>query len=345
VAYWPTGLTDGCATLELVHGDAIDAPRFAPESWALLTPSAAPPPPTAVATALPALDGRGGGVLAYYSERDGNAEIYLMNADGSAERRLTFNEADDYSPAWSPDAERIAFESDRNDPNPVRCFPNCTYDLYVMNADGTGERQLTDTPYFSETNPDWSPDGTRIMYDADADGDGNGEIYVLNVEDALPGSAEPQRLTDGKSDDRFADWSPDGTQIVFNSQRDGNWEIYVMNADGTDPRRLTDNTVNDFFPDWSPDGTQIAFFVMPANLAARGQDLYVMNVDGSDVRRLTETQTIVDEDPVWSPDGKRLAFQSDRDGNFEIYVINVDGTNEQRLTRNRSQEYWPAWRP
>lgn len=345
VAYWPAGLTDSCATLALVQGNEVDALRFAPESWALLTPSSAPPPPTAVATALPALDGRGDGVLAYYSERDGNAEIYLMNADGSAERRLTFNEADDYSPAWSPDGERIAFESDRNDPNPVRCFPNCTYDLYVMNADGTGERQLTDTPYISETNADWSPDGTQIMYDADVGGDGNGEIYVLNVEDALVSAAEPKRLTDGKSDDRFADWSPDGTQIAFSSKRDGNWEIYVMNADGTDPRRMTDNAVNDFFPDWSPDGTQIAYFVMPANLAARGQDLYIMNADGSDARQLTDTQPIVDEDPAWSPDGKRLAFQSDRDGNFEIYLINVDGTNEQRLTTNHTQEYWPAWRP
>jgi Tol biopolymer transport system component len=183
------------------------------------------------------------------------------------------------------------------------------------------------------------------MYDADADGDGNGEIYVLDVEDAQLGVAEPKRLTGGKSDDRFADWSPDGMRIAFSSRRDGNWEIYVMNAGGTDLRRLTDNTVEDLFPDWSPDGTRILLFSMVFNSAAHRQDVYVINADGTGLRQLTNTPSRVDESQSWSPDGKHIAFQSDRDGNFEIYVMDADGANQQRLTRNNSQEYWPAWRP
>ena len=286
---------------------------------------------------MPPLDGRGGGVLAFYSESDGDAEIYLMNADGSAQTRLTENKAHDFSPAWSPDGKKIAFTSDRDDPNPVRCFPNCNENLYVMNADGTAQTRLTDTPAL-ESHPDWSPDGDWISFDADRNGDGKGEIYIIRPD----GSGERQ-LTDGQADDRWADWSPDGKRMAFSSKRDGNFEIYVMNADGTGQQRLTDNSQDDYMPDWSPDGTQIAFFSMSSG--AGRQFISVMQADGSNLRQLTQPTSRVNEDPAWSPDGTRIAFQSDRDGNFEIYTMSADGADARRLTTEHGGDYWPAWRP
>ena len=363
-----------CATvvilLTLVTGCEKAAPTSTPA-----TSRATPESPTATATPMPAhtstpvtptptqapLNDSGGGVIAFYSERDGNAEIYVMDVEGALQgtdsadpRRLTYNQADDYSPAWSPDGTQIAFESDRDDPNPRSCFPNCNYEIYVMNVQdalqGTGgdQNRLTNSPE-AESHPAWSPDGTQLSFDAARDGDGNGEIYVMDID-----SGEQRRLTNSDADDRWADWSPDGTQIAFCSNRDGNFEIYVMDIDGGNQRRLTYNEANDFFPDWSPDGTQIAF------MSKRGSDVqtYVINVhdalqstDGTDERQLTDLGR-VNEDPDWSPDGTHIVFQSNRDGNFEIYVMNVadalqgsDGDDQRRLTDNRAGDFWPTWRP
>ena len=137
-------------------------------------------------------------------------------------------------------------------------------------------------------------------------------------------------------------WSPDGSKIAFGSSRDGGWDIYVINADGSGLRRLTNHGARDDSPAWSPDGTKIAF------TSARDGDfeIHVMNVDGSGVRRVTD-HPAQDGDPSWSPDGNRIAFTSDRDGFNEIYVINADGTGTQRLTNlvDPQEAIHPSWSP
>jgi hypothetical protein len=127
--------------------------------------------------------------------------------------------------------------------------------------------------------------------------------------------------------------------IAFSSDREGLYQIYVMNADGTGQTRLTNNAASDLYPAWSPDGTKIAF--------SRGFEIYVMNADGTGPTRLTHN-TAHDDLPAWSPDGTKIAFGSDRDGinlNYEIYVMNADGTGPTRLTNNPAHDHWPAWRP
>ena len=122
-------------------------------------------------------------------------------------------------------------------------------------------------------------------------------------------------------------WSPDGSRIVFHSNRDGNGEIYVMNADGAEIRRLTHHEASDGDPSWSPDGTKILFD------SDRGGtfDIWVMNADASDPRQLTEGPGR-DLAPAWSPDGERIAFMSDQVGAFQIYVMDADGGNQRRMT-------------
>ena len=145
----------------------------------------------------------------------------------------------------------------------------------------------------------------------------------------------PTRLTRHSASDWFPAWSPDGTQIAFDSDRDGNWEIYVMAADGSQPTRLTRNSAWDWFPAWSPDGTQIAF----QSDRDGNHEIYVMAADGSQPTRLTRNSAS-DWSPAWSPDGTQIAFLSDRDGNDEIYVMAADGSQPTRLTRNSGSDWY-----
>jgi TolB protein len=139
--------------------------------------------------------------------------------------------------------------------------------------------------------------------------------------------------------------------IAFVSTRAGNFEIYVMNANGSGVTRLTRNAASDRQPAWSADGKKIAF----VSDRAGNDEIYVMKADGTGVTRLT-TNAASDEAPAWSPNGARIAFQTNRDGHFEIYVMNANGSGVTRLTRNLphvcifgapcpSLEKAPAWSP
>jgi len=208
---------------------------------------------------------------------------------------------------------------------------SCSCDnIWVMNADGTGDTQLTNTVW-GDFSPSWSPDGTRITFQTNRDG--NGEVYVMNAD----GTGQT-RLTNNAAYDVLPSWSPDGTHITFNSNRDGNNEIYVMNADGTGQTNISNNYAYDFSPSWSPDGTQIAF--------TSGRDgtyqIYVMNADGTGQTNISNNAAY-DFLPSWSPDGARITFNSTRDGAYQIYVMNADGTGQTRLTNNAAYDGSPSW--
>jgi Tol biopolymer transport system component len=279
-----------------------------------------------------------GAKILFYSERDGNAEVYLMDTDGSGLQRLTTNPANEWSPAGSPDGTLIAFESERDDPHPALCFPNCTTTLYLMRADGSAERRLMDLPG-SEGHPDWSPDGRSLVFQADRNGDGKFEIYTIPA-----AGGEPTLVLGDSFDNMAPDWSPVGDEIAFSSDRDGQYDVFAVRVDGTGLRKIADTGLDDYFPAWAPDGGSVAFFA--ARWPTVRQDLFVVGSDGTGLRRLTNTQRVVDEDPSWSPDGQRIVFQSDRDGNFEIYSMGVDGSDIIRLTRQVRGDYWPSyWSP
>ena len=130
------------------------------------------------------------------------------------------------------------------------------------------------------------------------------------------------------------------TRIAFQSNRDGNWEIYLMNVNGTNQTNLTNNLASDYGTVWSADGTKIGF----SSTRDGNMEIYVMNADGADPARLTNNPAN-DYQPTWSPDGAKIAFVSDRDGNAEIYVMNADGTDPIDLTNNGWTDYSPAWSP
>jgi len=289
-------------------------------------------------SAAPSLPGGGsGGLIAFVSTRDGNGEIYVMDASGSNPRRLTNNRVWDGYPSWSPDGTQIAYYTYRTQKDWV---------IQVMDANGDNPRRLTDSGV-CDGAPYWSPDGTRIAYSSDADCTArHREIYVIDAD-----GGNPRNLTQNDTDDVTCSWSPDSQQIVFASNRDGDNEIYVMHADGSQVRQLTDNQDEDMMPSWSPAGGQIAF----VSDRDGNDEIYVMDVGDAEqgpgsVRRLTDDPA-EDWFPFWSPDGRQIVFSSRRDGsNVEIYVMDVEGAargapNVRRLTNNPADDFNAIWQP
>jgi Tol biopolymer transport system component len=275
--------------------------------------------------------------IAFTSDRDGNREIYVMNADGSNQTRLTNNQAFDYAPTWSPDGKRIAFVSG-----------DSKYDIYVMDADGSNQTRLTNNQAF-DGNPTWFPDGKRIAFISDRDSnslDLGGEspqtdylkIYAMDAD-----GSNQTRLTNTNARDLA--WSPDGRQIAFTSGREDEREIYVMNADGSNLTNLTNNPADDYAPTWSPDGRRIALCSYRDGEGV----IYTVNADGSNKTRVinTPTNAFYIDKVAWSPDGRQIAFTDYHVYNggdtSQIYVMNADGSNLTKLTN--SYDASPAWSP
>ena len=303
-------------------------PTVTPAPTSTSTPTPVPPtstptpvPPTATPTPTPrVVQDFQNGRIAFESTRNGNSDIYVINADGSDLRQLTSHPEWDHAPAWSPDGQRIAFHSLRDG----------NWEIYVMNADGSGVTRLTNQPE-RDWRPSWSRDGQLIAFESHRDGNGN--VYFMNAD-----GTNVQRLTDHSDWDGWPTWSQHGWQIAFFSNRGTNGDIYVMASDGTNVARLTDHPEWDKEPAWMPNGPRIAF----SSARDGNREIYLVNADGKGLTRITD-HPASDSRPAWSPDGQGIAIESDRDGNWEIYVMGRDGRSPMRLTNNESYDGWPSW--
>jgi Tol biopolymer transport system component len=176
-------------------------------------------------------------------------ELWVMNADGSGQQRLTRNAATDSDQSWSPDGTKIAFH---RAVGPFRCGPRgcgpAESDIFVMNADGSGERNLTRNDPSNAMDADWSPDGRRIVFRTSRHG--KWEVYVMNAN----GSGQRRLTRTPAANESSPSWSPDGRKIAFTREAGANFELYVMNADGSGQRRLTPNSPVDRWIaySWSP---------------------------------------------------------------------------------------------
>src|SRR6266545_1488488 len=175
------------------------------------------------------------------------------------------------------DGERIAFASNNGE----------TFDIYVINADGSGLRQLTSDPA-TDRFPAWSPDGSRITFSSDRNG--QSDIYVMNTD-----GSQVQQLTNDAAGDFVPAWSPDGDRIAFAKGRMEQSDVYVMNSDGSALRQLTHDPASAGAPAWSPDGNAMVF----ASDRDGDYDIYTMHADGSALEKLTD---LPDDEglPAWS---------------------------------------------
>ena len=263
--------------------------------------------------------------IAFTSGRDGNSEIYVMDADGRNQRRLTHHPAEDGWPSWSPDGQKIAFSSYRNGGN---------IQIFVMDSDGQNPIRLTNEA--NDKNPAWSPDGKKIAFDGYGEKGLPGAVWTIQIYVMDSDGKNRERLTNGPAHNLNPSWSPDSQRIAFESTRHVATEIYVMNANGTKQERLTDNRVVDEDPSWSPDGQRIAF---SSSLVFRGFDaregdneIYVMDSDGNNRRMLTDN-VVDDVHPSWSPDGQLIAYESwSRGTPLEIHLITAEGEYLMRLS-------------
>ncbi len=276
----------------------------------------------------------------YYNDVQGMVywgEIVVMNADGSSRRPVAGGYNDSF--AWSPDSTRIAFTGGPGGLDDT--------DLFVVDADGSNEKRLTDTDEIDEHSPSWSPDGRAIAYvqgwcRGSLHSCSGGEIGVIAPDGS---NARSLTRTPGIDEDGPV-WSPDGRMIAFTHTRsvaDYFGTTSVMNADGTGRRKLAPRPSRAGKttlkaaegPAWSPDGTMIAF----NGIAPSASGLYVANADGTNAPRLVSSSG---GEPIsWSPDGRRLVVVGDND----ILIVNVDGTGLRNLTESTGAEYDPDLSP
>ena len=254
------------------------------------------------------------------------SDLYVVDIYNGRRRNITRDYATDQYPTWSPDGQRLAFYSTRND--------GLHFDVYLINPDGTNLRRLT----FSEGGyPAWSPDGSQIVFSSQTEGN----LYITNVND---GSV--RQLTNNSGNDRNPIWSPDGSQIAYisfvNHDKLFGYRIFVINADGSNNRMLSQELPAQGMPSWSPDSRYLAFI---GRIKGEHYDsLYLADTQNNNtVRKLADNAyyAYTERWPMWSPDGHYLAF-SLRDANG-LYTVDVTNGSIRELLSLSTM--YPVWQP
>jgi len=290
-------------------------------------PSSAPPtegtpeqPPGGVPTTtpLPPLPGQ----IAYYVDDYPSSSLWLVNADGSDPHVLLINESFAYITriSWSPDLTLLAYASSRNE------------DIIIVNANGSGAHNITNTNEYAEIDPAWSPDGQKIAFSSNRAGGtnrNNYDIFTMSVD-----GDNIVKLTECSGKCAFPSWSPDGQSLVYACDSD----ICLMKSSGADPVNLTRGVGLNTRPAWSPDGLHIAFL--------RGvtypRFLYWMNPDGTSLAPLTG-----DNDRLsfftWSPDGRYIAYNNNPfAGTQGTYILDLESSRSRFFMADLGS---PAWSP
>jgi TolB protein len=274
---------------------------------------------------------------------------------------------------------RLTFSSDRGAERLKGPISRDVQEIYIADYDGANTRKVTNTATLNIT-PTWSPDSRAIAYTSYRPSGGMGTFqdivlsYIATGERRTPANGDPSKQN------YLPIWSPDGSKIAFTTNRDGNPEIYVMNADGSGARRMTNSPAIDVSPTWSPSGNQLAWV---SDRTGSGR-IYIMNADGTGQRVLIneeayrptwssepfneiayaaksgpgydikifsfgtgETRRITDgigsnESPAFAPNGRHIAFTSTRNGKVQVYTIARDGNDLRQITREGNNKY-PNW--
>lgn len=269
------------------------------------------------------------GRIVFVSERDGQAEVYAVRADGSAPQRLTRSASADYPGAVSPDGSALLVVSVSGEGQ------EATERMAVLPLVGSGRARSVGPASARVRSPAWSPDGQWIVFESDTAS--FRDLYRMRRD-----GSGLRRLTDNPQGNYEPAVSPDGEWIAFVSSRDGNAEIYRMRADGSGQVRLTAFHTDDWAPRWSPDGRRIAFL---SNREGRDR-VYVVGADGTGIRALnSDADTAQEAEPAWSPDGTRVAHTIRAGEGSRIAVTDLRTGRRTLVSQAGESASAPAWSP
>jgi Tol biopolymer transport system component len=262
------------------------------------------------------------GTIVFRSNRNGQSGIWIMNADGSDSRLVIGHDQVPSNPALSPDGSRIAYASGK--------LGNRR--LVTVGIDGSNPVAITDGTG-DEHYPSWSPDGSQIVFARRL----HGQQQSVWIVDAT--GQNLHALTDGLVHwDADPDWSNGGPRIVF--RRD--FDIWTINADGSNLQPVVQDAATDEAPAWSPNDSQILF--RGDGTADGNFEIWVVDANGSGLTDLTNDPGY-DRQPLWSPDGTMIAFTSDRSGRNGVWRARADGSNPVMVTTGGASNDMPDWGP
>lgn len=305
---------------------AIENPTIVP------TQITTPIPPT-IPPVVPTATSGGGqspnlsGTIVFESNRDGNSEIYVMDASNQVVTRITNNPAIDSQPALSPDKRGIVYTSNQDGNN----------EIYLTSVDLAVPINLTNNPADDQL-PTWSSDGKWIAFTSNRDG--NQEIYIMRSD-----GTELRNLTNDSANDSAPAWfAPGGflsskEWILFTSDRDGNQEVYMVRTDGSNLKNLTNNAANDHSPTGYDMGNMIAF----VSDRDGNSEIYTMKDDGGALKNITNSAS-QEYEPSYNASGDWIIYSTDPNGNMELFVIRVDGSEIFNMTNHSAQDRHPDWR-
>ena len=256
--------------------------------------------------------------IVFISDRDGSKGIWTINPNGTNLFKVT-SASNAMSPRWSPEGNKILYWDGY---------------LYIINSDGTSKTKIEGSSHNAHHGVSWSPNTNEILYirqEPDGNWDYNNEVFKADISSNKINNEI--RLTNDDAVDQSPDWSPDKTKIVWESEIDsklpqnaggtGEFNIYVMNSDGSNKKQLT-NTLSDYQPRWSPNGTKIAF----SSKRDGDYDIYIMDSSGNNLELIT-IDSKDDSFPAWSLDGEKIVFTSNRNGNNDIWILELREPSDQ----------------
>ena len=249
------------------------------------------------------------GKIVFSSNRAGNWDLVIMDSDGSNQKFITTTESNELFPSVSPDGKEIAYVM------PIEG----NYDIYVLNLITSESRRITQHEKIDDW-PAWFDEGNKITFDSDKSG--SWAIYMMDPD----GGNKTLLVDDPAVKDTDPHSTPGSPWLVFRSEREDGNQIFAYNPENNEEIQLTRNDLKNAHPALSPNGETVIY-----NAGTDFWHLYLISVEGGEENQLTSSE-YDDKWGAWSPDGSKIAFQSNRDGKWEIYLLHLESMVQTRLT-------------